>query len=60
MTKRPLEPDPDHTGVGKRSGQQRAFPLIRASAVATSLGAFLFFGEKYNDSGSLSDYTTRV
>ena len=31
----------------------------RASAVATSLGAFLFFGEEYNDSGSLSDYATR-
>jgi len=27
MAKRPLEPDPDHTGGGKRTGQQRAYPL---------------------------------
>jgi len=41
MAKRPLEPDPDHTGGGKRTGQQRAYPLT-GKAPWHQPGAFLF------------------
>src|SRR5210317_2037556 len=42
MMKRPLEPDPDHTGVGKRPGQQRAFPLTGQAPWPPALAHFCF------------------